>query len=1093
MSLYGYNRKHGRRVSINSSTSNLSTRSETSLPWTTKDVGFNAISGIVNNPNTNLSSSAGKPSKYDIPVVAHTPIRRVKPSDFQNYVKSITPVFEQYNRNKGIGAARQKTVKSFNDSFDAPESSIISKNLDLPISSLLENPSKEGCIELSLLEIVPPIYFEEDFNLENPRTFDLVCEQAEIIGGNGGTSANAILQEKLSHYLDTVEVHLVQEISKRSSSFFAALSNLQALHSETLECVSQIHALREKLVSIDDSEAKKGLQVVRLKRRRANLGRLYEGIRMVAEIRSTQPMIQVLLSQGDYFSALDLIEESKKFLQGNHYSAENEEKALFNTKSSIITTKTSRPQTILRRLSNVSEGLKSGSVDLRGVRALVHFSSHLAEMHKTIGVMMENDLLNMIFLDFEEHIDNVDKGKVVNSLYEFLQIISPIKKSVHPVPSILLESSQKETKLRERISPLVVGIYKINRFSTTLLVYRERLLKEVKKLIQKHYPSNLPLNEPSDSFAKLLKGMSFDAFMEILLAVYALLFEAIKRIAIYNDLFVSILNDLRIADVEGRNKIELIKIKKENQEMIQQENGSESQSIAQNVQNEQQPILSGSKQSKLIGAQKITSGIKSIIQKASSSTLGLVPSVSQEPTPVQVITGDTTISQSATHSDDIYAQLITESCEIVFAAADLAHMRCAKLIAERAEPNARLNPKDFYRLFDVTWAFVLGGESLCGRMCIGLRGTIMSQAKSFLKHFHMEKMNSAASVIENEQWVQTLIPVDFQRMVDRIVSAATIGMDGFKDNLLADLSLANPLSPSYLAPPMQFPTNTDTVIMTNSPTNNFISNRYISIEGNHQFTVVACSLMMIKTLGEYLRCMANIPSLTTEAMNRIVEILKLFNSRICQVILGAGAMKSAGLKNITAKHLALASQSLGVIISLIPYIRECIRHNLKTKQAIMLTEFDKTKRDYLDHQQEIHNKLVSIMDERLVDHMQDFRKVNWDEPESKPIEGPNVYMEKLVRETTTLHRVLNKYLHPEVLERVMGQVFQSFNTKLAQEMAHLEILTAAGKQRLLVDVQYYIQKLSNLEGIQGPTTFLENAAQNLNDRDNEHPLSINGS
>lgn len=30
---------------------------------------------------------------------------------------------------------------------------------------------------------------------------------------------------------------------------------------------------------------------------------------------------------------------------------------------------------------------------------------------------------------------------------------------------------------------------------------------------------------------------------------------------------------------------------------------------------------------------------------------------------------------------------------------------------------------------------------------------------------------------------------------------------------------------------------------------------------------------------------------------------KAFNSRTCQVVLGAGAMRSAGLKNITAKHL----------------------------------------------------------------------------------------------------------------------------------------------------------------------------------------------
>ena len=31
-----------------------------------------------------------------------------------------------------------------------------------------------------------------------------------------------------------------------------------------------------------------------------------------------------------------------------------------------------------------------------------------------------------------------------------------------------------------------------------------------------------------------------------------------------------------------------------------------------------------------------------------------------------------------------------------------------------------------------------------------------------------------------------------------------------------------------------------------------------------------------------------------------------FNSRTCQVVLGAGAMRSAGLKNITARHLGMA-------------------------------------------------------------------------------------------------------------------------------------------------------------------------------------------
>lgn len=60
------------------------------------------------------------------------------------------------------------------------------------------------------------------------------------------------------------------------------------------------------------------------------------------------------------------------------------------------------------------------------------------------------------------------------------------------------------------------------------------------------------------------------------------------------------------------------------------------------------------------------------------------------------------------------------------------------------------------------------------------------------------------------------------------------------------------------------------------------------------------------------------------------------------------------------------------MISLIPYIRETIRRHLSTKQAVMLTEFDKLKRDYQEHQNEIHSKLVAIMSDRLQVHARTF-------------------------------------------------------------------------------------------------------------------------
>ena len=125
-------------------------------------------------------------------------------------------------------------------------------------------------------------------------------------------------------------------------------------------------------------------------------------------------------------------------------------------------------------------------------------------------------------------------------------------------------------------------------------------------------------------------------------------------------------------------------------------------------------------------------------------------------------------------------------------------------------------------------------------------------------------------------------------------------------------------------------------------------------------------------------------------------------------------MRSAGLKNITAKHLALASQSLSIVIALTPYIRETFRRHLSPKQAVMLVEFDKLKRDYQEHQNEIHSKLIAIMGDRITAHIKSLNAIRWDAPQAKS--GVNDYMELLVKETVTLHKVLSRYLASVVVE-----------------------------------------------------------------------------
>lgn len=82
------------------------------------------------------------------------------------------------------------------------------------------------------------------------------------------------------------------------------------------------------------------------------------------------------------------------------------------------------------------------------------------------------------------------------------------------------------------------------------------------------------------------------------------------------------------------------------------------------------------------------------------------------------------------------------------------------------------------------------------------------------------------------------------------------------------------------------------------------SSKHLFIEDRKHFAVSA-TLQTLQLLTDYLKIVINLSLLTTDAVSRVIEFLKAFNSRTCQVVLGAGAMRSAGLKNITAKHLGM--------------------------------------------------------------------------------------------------------------------------------------------------------------------------------------------
>ena len=86
----------------------------------------------------------------------------------------------------------------------------------------------------------------------------------------------------------------------------------------------------------------------------------------------------------------------------------------------------------------------------------------------------------------------------------------------------------------------------------------------------------------------------------------------------------------------------------------------------------------------------------------------------------------------------------------------------------------------------------------------------------------------------------------------------------------------------------------------------------------------------------------------------------------CITDLGAGAMEKAGLKSISAKHLASAHQAVTFVSRLLPAAELSLsRELLPLHRNILSPQFKSLARDLGEHRNKIEQKLVKIMQDRL--------------------------------------------------------------------------------------------------------------------------------
>ncbi|KAH8844724.1 hypothetical protein MCOR27_004182 [Pyricularia oryzae] len=991
-------------------------------------------------PHTSAPTTGHRmPTARDIQPVTLTNITRVDAAEFRTYLTQVGALHEQLRRAKendddpsdqqrGRKGSKGDDFSPEDDSHLRPgtkrppaskrKSSVSSVRSISSLTSPIDPPtpvrrSSSGFARRAAqgpppLSTIPNVYFDEDFHLENPRTFDVVSERSEVIsktpaaGGeektNGNAAAaavaprkalatNAILQEKLSWYMDTVEMHLISSISAASTTFFTALGSLKGLHTEAAESVDRIKTLRQELEALDGEIVSRGLEIVQQRRRRENLQQLHSAVMQLRDVVDGVGKCEAQVEDGNVDEALDTLDSLELLIAGQV-----------------------EPFTGFNRPARAEYALR----DLSGAAALQGVHDDMNTLRFRIGKIYEGRLIELLLGDLRRHVETVSKQEV---MMRWSTASNRGRTGHSREPSAYPSYMANQDDLRQALPPILAGLQRARHLSAATAAYRDVAMREIRAIIRKPLPSsNEDDNESmmssstlggagrqrtqqqkSSVLARNLRNLEREDAEELLVTIYIGVTETLRRTTTHGKLLLDVASSI----------------------------GDESAG---------------------------PDGLKS-------------PPIRSPPfSPPQRRTSMAGLEAQ----EEIHKAL--ELNNLLGQAVDVAQDKIVKLLRVRAEQSTHLPLVWFLRYFTLNLHFATECESISGRSGTTLKTVVNGQIKEFVQLHGDSEKQKLAQGMEQDQWAAQDFTEKDQEMLDIILQCET-----------KDAAMWTDGSKVWIHPSELNGKKGDTTENSAAPSepagekeNGAAAAGKAKVRGavieGETYLLPSSAVLCLEGMSNFLHLAVAIPSMAADVAASLVAYLQLFNSRCTQLILGAGATRSAGLKNITTKHLAIASQALGFVATMVPHVREFVRRHVPgadkpsgtgsgSNTTTLIGEFDKVRRLYQEHQNSIYDKLVEIMSGRAAMHSKTMRTIDWDE-------GGEVhpYMDTLGRETSTLHRNLTKALPDSTVRFIMAPVFASYKEAFGKVLVGASVRTEEGRESMVRDFEYFRVKLGKIDG-----------------------------
>ncbi|KAI3466903.1 hypothetical protein Pfo_023566 [Paulownia fortunei] len=959
--------------------------STSSLSKSISDASSQSFSSILNNPNPSSSVVGWWSSSTAVPVPEFAPLPSApKPgseltrSDFLPYLSSVS---ESHSRFVDILRQHDRDHQGQDGLFTG---------------------GSAGEALVACLREVPALYFKEDFQLEDGATFRAACPFRTM-------SENVALQERLSQYLDVVELHLVREISMRSTSFFEAQVQLEDLNAKIVQGCERVRELKETIRLLDSDLVGSARRVQELSMKRGDLITLQNKLRLVLSVNQALSTLQLLVASADCLGALDITDDLQHILDGD---------------------------------------------ELIGLHCFRHLRDHVTASVDSINSILSAEFIRASLRGAENMDVSIAMSAFTsNGNYEDDRL-----------------EEERTSNFQDQLLPLIIGLLRTGKLPAVLRLYRDTLASEIKTSV-KMTVLNMPLESDSisgegivdtdgggSSLGSKLKSLSADSFLKLLEEIFKIVQTRLLRAS------------------EVKRAIEWI-----------------------------MGNLNGHYAAASVAA-AIAHGAAApeTAQETDGHASSFSPQSSQIATRVTSFQGRGYVTASPNLSRNFRADILRENAEALFAACDAAHGRWAKIVGIRSQIHPKLKLQEFLGVYNISQEFISSTEKIGGRLGYSIRGTLQSQAKSFIEFQHESRMAKMRALLDQENWAEIDVPDEFQSIVTSLCSSESVTAgesDAASDDTASSSNEvvsssdgssivdAGPLNSSqHIEQPDSNGTYVDHMPNTDSSrlsaaTENSNSDVSTSSHGNSAsmkergksglrmlyfrgvgYHMVNCGLYLVKMMSEYIDMSNCLPTLSAEVVHRVAEILKLFNSRTAHLVLGANALQVSGLRSITARHLAMASQVISFTYAIIPEIRRILLFKVpETYKGLLQSEIDRVANDYKNHRDEIHSKLVQIMRERLLVHLRSLPQIveGWNRSEDTDLQ-PSQFARSLTKEVGYLLRTLSKHLLEEDVQAIFGQVVIILHSQICDAFSRLEITTPQAKRSLCHDIQHVLGCIRSL-------------------------------